>query len=393
MERLLRISENRIKQTDTGFHRYLYNHLDWKQPLTIIKGARGTGKTTLLLQKLKEEREGIYLSLDDFYFEDNRLILLIEQLYESGQRHFYLDEIHQYPYWARDIKNLYDHYPDIRIVATGSSVLKIEKEQADLSRRVVVQNLYGLSFREFLNLEYKQNVDTLELKDILERHTEIADEINDLVNPLTAFKQYLKYGYYPFFLTDKKFYLNRMQQVIQIITDFDLPAVDKINYATVSIIKRLLFIISQSVPFTPNIQSLAARLNTTRNTTLKALDLLERAGLINLLKSDTKGMSYLQKPDKIYLDNTNLAYAFLSTEPNTGNLRETFFFNQLKVKHRVTTSRFSDFFVDDQFTFEIGGSGKTEKQIRGIPLAYIAADGIKQGSANKVPLWLFGFLY
>lgn len=393
MERILKISENRAKQVTTKFYRYLYHNIDWNQPLIIIKGARGTGKTTLLLQRIKEEGEGIYLSLDDLYFELNRLILLVEELYKKGERTFYFDEIHQYPYWAKDLKNLYDNYPDIKMIATGSSAIRIENEQADLSRRAVTYTLYGLSFREFLNLEFNQNFEKIKLQDLLKEHSEISTSINDLMRPLTVFEQYLEFGYYPFFISDKKFYSQKIEQIVRLITEIDLPAVENISYSTVRSMKGLFYVISQSVSFIPNIQKLANKMGIPRNSVLKALDLLEKGGVINLLRSDTKGISYLQKPEKIYLENTNLAYVFSGGTPNKGNLRETFFFNQLKVANKITSSRFSDFFVDDHYTFEIGGAAKTNRQIKDIPQAYIAADEIENGQQNKIPLWLFGFLY
>ena len=394
MERLIKLSEIRLKSVDSSFHRYLYQQVKWEKPLSIIKGARGTGKTTLLLQRMKLTKESaIYLSLDDFYFESNRLTLLAENLYEKGYRHFFLDEVHQYPYWSKDLKNLYDSYPEIRIVATGSSVLQIDKGQADLSRRANLYSLNGLSFREFLEMEYKQKNHPLELSSILESHVDISPAINDRLDVLKAFSEYLNFGYLPFFKSDKTFYHQKLQQIIHLIIEIDIPAVENINYTTVRSMKNLLYIISQSVPFTPNIQSLSDKTGVPRNTILKALDLLEKSGVLNLLRSDNKGISFLQKPDKIYLENTNIAYTFSGSKPNKGNLRETFFLNQLKVNHDVTSSKYGDFMVDSAYTFEIGGAAKTSKQIKGVPQAFIAADEIKNGVNNKIPLWLFGFLY
>lgn len=394
MERLIKLSEKRLKSIDTGFHRYLYQQVQWDKPLSIIKGARGTGKTTLLLQHMKLTKQpAIYLSLDDFYFESNRLTLLAENLYEKGYRHFFLDEVHQYPYWSKDLKNLYDSYPDIRMVATGSSVLQIDKGQADLSRRANLYSLNGLSFREFLDMEYNLKNNPLELSSILENHMDISPSINDRLDVLKAFSEYLNFGYLPFFKPDKTFYHQKLQQIIHLIIEIDITAVEKINYTTVRSMKNLLFIISQSVPFTPNIQNLSDKTGVPRNTVLKALDLLEKSGVLNLLRSNNKGISFLQKPDKIYLENPNIAYTFSGSKPNKGNLRETFFLNQLKVNHDVTSSKYGDFMVNNAYTFEIGGAVKTTKQIKGIPQAFIAADEIENGVNNKIPLWLFGFLY
>lgn len=394
MNRLLKISERRLKLVPTGFTRYLYQKFDWEQPLILLTGARGTGKTTLLLQRMKVlGRKAVYLSLDDFYFENNRLLLLLEELYEKGVHYFFLDEVHQYEHWSKDLKNLYDNYPDIKIIATGSSVLQVTKGQADLSRRASIYHLQGLSFREFLNFKNQQNLPAISLAQALENHQSISESLNDQFDVLEQFAHYLNYGYYPFFKTDKLFYHLKIQQILQLIIEMDIPATEKISYSTVRTLKKLLYIISQSVPFTPNIQKLSEKINSPRNTVLKVLDLLEKANVLNLLKSNTKGGSYLQKPEKIYLENPNLAFTLSEGKPNKGNLRETFFFNQLNVGHALSTSKFADFMVDDYYTFEIGGATKTKKQIQGIPQAFIAADDIKNGAGNKIPLWLFGFLY
>lgn len=394
MNRLFKQSAKRLRIADRSFRRYLYDRLDWHQPLIIIKGARGTGKTTLLLQKMKETGStAIYLSLDDFYFETNRLVLLVEELYERGYRHFYLDEVHQYSHWSKDLKNLYDSYSDIKVVATGSSILQIDKGQADLSRRALVYTLYGLSFREFLALEHRQKLPVYDLKKILKHHQEISRSITDKTDVLKLFKQYINWGYYPFFKNDKKNYHAKLQQVAQLVTEIDIPSVENVNYATVRGMRKLLYIISQSVPFVPNIQSLATKVGASRASVLKMMDMLEKGSVIQLLRLDNQHVSYLQKPEKIYLDNPNLAYTFGGESPNKGNLRESFFFNQLKVGHDVTFSKFGDFMVDQTYTFEVGGASKTDRQLKGVPLGYIAADDIKEGQRNKIPLWLFGLMY
>ncbi|NLA23679.1 MAG: ATP-binding protein, partial [Bacteroidales bacterium] len=365
-----------------------------EQTLILIKGARGAGKTTLLLQRFAQQNEkAIYLSLDDFYFETNRLLLLIEDLYTEGYTTFFLDEVHQYPHWSRDFKNIYDNFPEIKIVATGSSALQIDKGIADLSRRMTVYKLHGLSFREFIEFERGIYIPPISLKYLLEKHEKYSVLLNDLFNPLGYFEDYLKYGYYPFYQTDRKFYHQKLQQTVQLTIDVDLPSVENLNFSSLRGMKKLLFILTQIVPYTPNIQSLAKKMGTPRNFVLRALDLLDRSDILSLLRSETKGISYLQKPEKIYLNNPNLFFVFNDKSHNKGNLRETFFFNQLKVKHEITASKFGDFLVDQSFIFEVGGATKTNKQIAGIPTAYIAADDIKFGSKNKIPLYLFGFLY
>lgn len=393
-DRLLNISEKRKNQVKTDFMRYLYQDIDWAQRLLLIKGARGVGKTTLLLQHFKNNPENaVYLSLDDFYFESNRLLLLVETLYGEGYRTFYLDEVHQYLHWSNDLKNLHDNFTDIKIIATGSSALKIDKGKADLSRRMVVFQLFGLSFREFLTLELNVHFEAISLNNLLEKHESLSTEILNEINPLDYFNAYLKHGYYPFYKSDKKFYHQKLQQTLQLTLEVDLPDVENLNFSTIKGMKNLLFTLSQIVPYTPNIQTLSDKIGSTRNSTLKALDLMDKGNMLNLLRSDNKGVSYLQKPEKVYLENTNLYYVFNDKAPNKGSLRETFFFNQVKVKNDVTHSKFGDFMVDQTYTFEIGGATKTAKQIAGVPLSYIAADEIKYGNRNKIPLWLFGFLY
>lgn len=394
MERLFIQSRRRVQLVDNTFKRYLLKEIDWEQKLIIIKGARGTGKTTMILQQMiKQAEKSIYLSLDDFYFEKNRLVLLVESLYEMGYRNFYLDEVHQYEYWSKDIKNSYDSFKDIKIVATGSSILQLDKGQADLSRRAAVHTLHGLSFREFLELEYKVKLPSFSLKEIIDHHPEISSKISDKVGVNRAFAHYLNYGYYPFFKNGKKDYHQKLQQIAHLTTEIDIPRVENINYATIRGMKKLLYVVSQIVPFTPNISQLAEKVDTTRTSVLKMLDYLEKGSIVQLLRASNVGVSYLQKPEKIFLNNPNLAYTFSGEKPNVGNLRETFFYNQTKIRYDVTSSKFGDFMLDKQYTFEIGGPTKTGKQIQGIPLAYIAADGIKHGQGNKIPLWLFGFLY
>lgn len=392
--RLIHLSEKRKRNVQTKFTRYLYKEIDWEQRLILIKGARGAGKTTMLLQHFKNNsNKAIYLSLDDFYFESNRLLLFIEALYSKGFRTFYLDEVHQYQYWSRDLKNLYDNFQDIKIIVTGSSALQLDKGSADLSRRMTVYQLVGLSFREYIEFELGEEFEAITLEDLLKNHGDYSVYIHDSIEPLKYFRNYLEYGYYPFYKVENKFYHEKLQQIIHLTLEVDLPSIEALNYSTIKGMKNLLYILSQIVPFTPNIQSLADKMGSQRNFILKSLDLLERSNVLNLLRSDNKGVSYLQKPEKIYFENTNLSFVFNQTEPNIGNLRETFFFNQLKVNNTITASKFGDFMIDQTYTFEIGGASKTDKQIKGIPLSYIAADGVKFGSQNKIPLWLFGFLY
>lgn len=394
MERLIKLSEKKISSVQTNFKRFLYDTIEWSQQLIIILGHRGAGKTTLLLQRAKKEKDKtIYISLDDIYFESYRLVNLIDSLYEKSYRVFYIDEVHRYQYWSKDLKNLYDNYPDIKLIATASSILKLNEGQSDLSRRAITYYLPGLSFREYLNLEHKVDFEVLKLNKIINEHHNIADSYFDIIEIDKEFRKYLKYAYYPFYKEGINTYAQKLKETINIVLDIDIATYEDISHSTVRNMKKLLYIISQTVPFTPNISKLSEQIGIPRNSILKILDLLSSAKIISLLKRDTKGISYLQKPEKIYLQNTNIAYLLSENMPNIGNLRETFFLNQIEIYHNVTSSRYSDFLIDNTYTFEIGGPSKTGKQIQGVPSSFIVSDGIKSGSKNKIPLWLFGFLY
>ena len=394
MDRFIQKSEKKHNEVTNSFVRYLWSDVDWNQRLILLLGHRGVGKTTLLLQQMKNDlNKSIYLSLDDYYFEDKRLVEVVNTLYSLGYRSFYLDEIHRYAHWSKELKNLYDDFDDSKFIVTGSSILEISKGQEDLSRRAVVYPLMGLSFREFLLLEEKVELGVLNLDQIIHSHSSISAEYLDKFDLKTSFKNYLSYGYYPFFREGKRVYHQKLQETTNLVIDSDITPFEELNYSTVRVMKKLLYVISQSVPFIPNISKLAEKMGATRNTILKLLDILEKAQLLSLLHTSTEGVSMLQKPDKIYLQNTNLAYMFTYDSPNIGNIRETFFYNQLQVKHQVTSPKYGDFMIDSKYVFEVGGTSKTTKQIQGVPNAYLAIDGIEGGAGYRIPLWLFGFLY
>lgn len=332
------------------------------------------------------------MSLDDFYFETHRLVGTVASLYRLGYRLFLLDEVHRFEWWSKDLKQLVDDFEDIQLVATGSSILDITKGNADLSRRASVYHLHGLSFREYLNFEKNINLNSLPLNEILTSHHLIAPDLLDVFDFKTDFQNYLKSGYFPFFLEAKKTYFQKLQETIHLVIDSDITPYEQLQQSTTKTLKKLLFVLSESVPFTPNINKLSEKLETPRNTVLRLLDILEKAQILLLLKSSNKGISYLQKPEKIYLQNTNFIYLFSPTMANLGNIRETFFLNQMSAVHTVTSSKYGDFMVDDTFVFEVGGASKTNEQIRGVPNAYLALD-IAGGNDKRIPLWLFGMLY
>lgn len=378
--------------------RYLFTVIDWSSRMVCIKGARGVGKTTLMLQYIKSNfqsgEKAIYFSLDDLWFTENRLIDLAEYHYLHGGTHLFVDEVHRYPYdnWAQELKNIYDRYPGLSIVFTGSSLLQIDSSVADLSRRCVFYTLQGLSFREFLKFEGKGDFPAISLEDILNGHVGISADIASKTTIIPAFEDYLHHGYYPFYKETVASYQLRLQQVITTILENDLPSVEKIEYISIKKMKRLLVIVSQMVPFTPNMTKVGESVEATRQSAIRMFQLLERAALIIMLYSGKDNMQQLAKPEKVYLDNTNLMYA-LSSSADIGNIRETFFANQLKQGHEITFSGQGDFRIDDVYTFEVGGKTKTFGQIKGIANSYLAIDNVEYGTGNRIPLWLFGFIY
>jgi len=389
--------QRKIQDTSLSFIRSQMTDIAWEARLIGIKGARGVGKTTLLLQYIKKNlpinEETLYVSLDNIWFTENNLSDLTDSFIKKGGKYLFLDEVHKYPNWAQELKNIYDDYPQLKIVFTGSSLLEILNARADLSRRAIIYTMQGLSYREYLNLILKVEMPILSLEDIVSNHIKLAQDLNNTIKPLQHFDSYLKSGYYPFFLEAPSLYFQRLEEVINLILEIELPLLRKVDIAYINKLKQLLQIIAQSVPFMPNISKLSERIGINRNTLISYLYFLNEAHIIKNLYRDAKGISQLQKPDKIYLDNTNLQYAFSTNNANIGNIRETFFVNQLSYKHLVEYTKQGDFRVDWMYTFEIGGPQKTKKQIKDLENAFIASDDIEYGYQNKIPLWLFGFLY
>ena len=392
MDYLLAKSNKKVAGSIDRIKRLIYDDIQWKERLILLLGYRGVGKTTLMLQRLKEcGDKGIYFSMDDLFFESNRLVTVVEHLYTLGFRAFFIDEVHRYAFWSKDLKQLYDDYDDIHLVATGSSILEVSKGQADLSRRSVVYQLEGLSFREYLQFEKRLKLSPIDLETIVDRHYEISADLSEQFSLKKDFNNYLKNGYFPFFKENKSIYYQKLSETINLVIDIDIAPFEELNYSTVRTMKKLLYVISQSVPFAPNITKLSEQLEAPRNTILRLLDLLNQAKIIKLLHAEHEKMSYLKKPEKIFLENTNFMYLFAEEKVNIGSVRETFFFNQLARNHRVTAAKWGDFMVDEKYTFEVGGSNKTYKQIKGVPSSYLALD-IENGTGNKIPLWLFGML-
>ena len=387
----------KINATPMHFTRSIMDTIHWEARLIGIKGARGVGKTTLLLQYIKKnlpiDKATLYVSLDSIWFTENTLSALADQFVKQGGNYLFLDEVHKYPNWSQELKNIYDDYPELKIVFTASSLLEILNARADLSRRAVVYTMQGLSYREYVNLNLGLQLPKYTLSEILDQHVSIASEINKKIKPLQYFNDYLHNGYYPFFQEVPELYFYIIEEVLNLILEIELPLLRKVEVAYIAKLRQLLQIISQSVPFVPNVSKLSERIGVNRNTLVSYLYFLEEAHITRNLYKDAKGITQLQKPNKIYLENTNLQYALSPDQANIGTIRETFFLNQVSVHHKLEYIDESDFLVDHQYIFEIGGKSKNHKQIKNLKQSYLALDDLEYGMANKIPLWLFGFLY
>ncbi len=398
MEDLIELFQRKLRHVNVDFPRSLMEEVNWNARLIGIKGARGIGKTTLLLQHIKlhlSDRldEVLYVSLDTIWFNTNSLVGLVKEFEQKGGKYIFLDEVHKYDGWAQELKNIYDDYPELKIVFTGSSLLEILNARADLSRRAVIYNMQGFSFREYLAIETGVRFERITLDDLLAQHTDKAREVNERIKPFQHFSNYLQHGYYPYYKEEPDLYFMRLGEVLNMMLEIELPLLRQIGLAYVAKIKQLLTIIAESVPFIPNVSKISERIGINRSTLLSYLHYLDEIDLTTNLFKYGEGISLLQKPSKIYLENTNLIYLLAKENANRGNLRETFFANQVGYAYDLSYAEQGDFTVDNQYTFEIGGKDKTEKQIKGVDKAYIVSDDITHGFHHKIPLWLFGFLY
>ncbi len=378
-----------LREADTGFIRYIYAEINWKSRMIGLTGPRGVGKTTLILQHIKKKLnpvDTLYVTAEDFYFADNRLIDLADAFVKRGGKYLFVDEIHKYKDWAKELKLIYDYHPELNVVFTGSSVLDIKKGASDLSRRAVMYTMQGLSFREYLQLFHQMAVEPYSLEEILGHKAELPG----VKHPLPFFEDYLKRGYYPFAL-EEGFDL-KLQQIVNQTLEADIPMYAGMNVSTGRKLKQLLAIIAKNVPFKPNMTSIANALSASRNNITDYCLFIEEAGMIAQLRDSTGGIRGLGKVDKIYLDNTNLIYSLANDNSNTGNIRETFFLNQLRVKYDVIVSPIADFRIGD-YTFEVGGKNKGLKQIQGIDKAFVVKDDIELGYLSTIPLWQFGLTY
>lgn len=396
MEELQFEFQQKIAHVSLQFQRYLIHDIDLNNRLIAIKGARGSGKTTLLLQLAKlhlDIKNTLYVSLDHIYFFDNKLYNLAKEFVNFGGTHLLLDEVHKYPNWSRELKLIYDNFPNLSVIFTSSSMLEIYKSESDLSRRAISYNLKELSFREFIALETGVELEKHSFHKLLENHNSIANQLLSQIKPLPLFAKYLKIGAYPYFKENEENYNQKLANTINLIIEVDINAVEDLNYETLVKLKKLLISIASSAPFTPNVTKLSEIVGVSRNTLIQAIKILGRAGLVNELYKDTSGIGVLTKPEKLFLNNTNLMYVLAKENTNIGNVRETFFLNQFIGIHEINLSEKADFIIDKKFTFEIGGKNKTKKQIFGISDAFVAKDGIEIGFSNQIPVWLFGFMY
>lgn len=390
MDRLVQRFYNQLDNTPIDFVRYLHSCVKWESRLNAILGPRGVGKTTLLFQHIKmtgQREQSLLVFADDIYFSRHTLLDLAETFYKNGGKYLYIDEVHKYVNWSAEIKNIYDQIPGLNIVYTGSSILDLEKGGADLSRRQLKYCMYGLSFREWLKMIKNIDVKELTWDEILAGKIEFPYEQH---RPLPLFKEYLMRGYYPF--CREIDYLSRLNAVIDQTIETDIPQFAGLSVGVMRKLRQLMQIISQISPFKPNYSDLARDLSVNRNDLKDYLYYLEKSGLIQSLTSSERGLNLLAKVDKIYLDNPNLMYALVGNSVDVGNLRETFFFNQMRVRNSVLASGISDFVVNGS-TFEVGGRKKGKKQIAEVENAFVVRDDVEYAYQNIIPLWAFGLNY
>lgn len=400
MDNLIKTSQRLVNSVQMDTFRYLYNKINWDDRLVMIKGARGVGKTTMLRQRIKEKfgptGSALYASCDNLWFTENRIVDLASWHYAHGGTHLYLDEIHRYRgNWQIELKNIYDSYPDYHIVFTGSSMIHLDSALADLSRRCLPYRLYGLSFREYLSFSGKATLPSLTIQNVLDpSHKSEWEIINALPEKvLVLFKDYLGKCYYPFYDTKHTGeYYGRIERLIDTSINQDIPTIEPVEYETLHKLSRLLYVLSTEVPFTLNVQSLSQKIQVSRNTIIRMFDLLDKGGIVRCIYSGWRSPKSVAKPEKILFDNTDIMAA-LSNFNDIGTVRETFIASMLAPSHKLYEPPAGDFLVDEKYLLEVGGKSKTFKQVAELPNSFVVADDEETGIGNRIPLWLFGFLY
>ncbi len=394
MLQLLEQSQHLLTHIPLTFKRYLFDQIKWNNRLIGVKGARGTGKTTMLLQWLKMQNlpvtQAAYFSLDDLYFSHNYLKETIRNFYLQGGKILVLDEVHKYPNWSAEIKNCYDFFPDLKIIFTGSSVIDISKQEGDLSRRALIYELPGLSYREYLSMKGIIHMPAIDLENLLTNAADYKNQLPADFRPLKHFNDYLRFGYYPFALEDTDSAHQRINQLVRTIVEYDMAELKEFDIRNAKKLLQLIYVIAQQVPFKPNITALAEKTGINRNSLNSYLYYLEQAKILSLLYPAGISTAKLQKPEKIYLNNTNLLFALSEEAAEQGAVRETFFLSQLAANHTVQMPKQGDFLVNKKYTFEVGGKNKTEAQIKGINHAFVVRDDIETPVGNNLPLWMFG---
>lgn len=378
-----------LRLVNLDFVRYKYSAIDLSLRMVGLVGPRGVGKSTLVLQHIlqnKNSQKALYVSADRSYFAQHTLVEVASDFVKEGGTHLYIDEIHKYQNWSSELKEIYDGHPSLQVMFTGSSVLDLLKGQADLSRRVVMYSMQGLSFREYLMMFYGIKFPVYSLSDI------VANKVDEkiLPHPLPLFRQYLRDGYYPF--SKEGAFLSRLDQIVVQTLESDIPQFASMSVATGRKLRRLMAIVAQSAPFKPDYSSIANALGVSRNVLPDYLLYMERAGMVGQLRDETGGLRSLGKVEKVFVDNPNLMYLLGNNEAEIGNVRETFFYNQTREVSDVIASKVSDFVIGE-YTFEVGGKGKQKKQIKDIPNSYVVKDDIEYGYGQTIPLWTFGLLY
>lgn len=393
---LVTVYHRKLAETSLSFKRSLYSSINWDVRMLGIKGEKGVGKTTLILQHIRETfdnpDDALYVSMDNLWFKTHSVIDLVDYLYSIGVNYIFLDEIHKCPDWTAVLKNLYDNYPNLNVVYTGSSMLQIDNSKVDLSRRQTLYRLHNLSFREYLEYEGIAAFESHPLEDILKNHVKYAMDITSKVKVLKYFQEYLSHGMYPFYKESHSDFHIRLAEAVTQTLESDLPAVENVTFETVQKAEKLLMITAESLPFVPNVNRLCEALGTTRDSCLKMLYALDRAGVMNLLTAELKNYKKLVNPDKIFLGNPNIMYA-LGGKTEMGTIRETFFANQVGAYNTLQYPQKGDFFACGKYLFEVGGAGKSFEQIKDEPDSFLAVDDTETGIGTRIPLWLFGFLY
>ena len=399
MDLLFEKQDAMLNATSMEIVRGFMNHVNWEAPLLCIRGPRGVGKSTLLRQYIKQNFEAgsdevLYCSLDFVYFSQHSILEIAEKFYKHGGKLLILDEVHKYEHWSREVKEVAEIYPNLKMVLSGSSLLKLLDGDADLSRRCRDYYMPGLSFREYLQFYKGITLPSNSLEDILEQPKAIAAEVNALCRPLQHFRDYLKFGYYPFYLKNPIDYYPLIEQIVNYVIDVELPQLKKVTPSNCRKIKALLNVLAQQVPYDVDITKMASVIELQRNTVIEYLNHLDDAKLISLLYNDIVSVKKMQKPDKIYLENPNLLYALATTPVKIGTARECFAINQLSYNHSVEYGKQQgDFKVDGKWVFEVGGESKSFDQIADLPNSFVLADDIESPRGHKLPLWMIGLMY